>query len=225
VKKSELPRLKILKISVLLKFTNNGFFKKIFIPLIPNPNMDFDKVIKERHSARNYTSKKPDWRKIIEAIDAANKAPLAGNITTLKFILVSDKDKIKEIADASQQSFVGTANNIVVVCSDKKQAVLSYGKDGEKYALEQAGASIENFLLKITDLGLGSCWVGAFVESMVKETLSIPDNIEVIALFPVGYERGTPLRRRKTSLDNVLYFDKWDEKRMKPLTDPPISRT
>src|SRR3989344_2198891 len=56
--------------------------------------MDFDKVISERHSARGFKgTKKPDYRAVIKAIDAANKAPLAGNIATFKYLVISDKVK------------------------------------------------------------------------------------------------------------------------------------
>ena len=35
--------------------------------------------------------------------------------------------------------------------------------------------------------GLGSCWVGWFAEKDVKEALSLPENIRVADLLPVGY--------------------------------------
>lgn len=185
--------------------------------------MELDKAIKERHSVRNFASKKPDWREIIEAVDAANKCPLAGNISTMKFILVSDPVRIKKLVDASQQDFISKAHYVVVICSDNKQVVRSYNERGKKYASEQAGAAIENFLLKITDLKLASCWVGAFVDNIVREALDIPDDIEVVALLPVGYERGNIKQRRKPNLDNVLYFDEWENEHMKPLKEIPAS--
>ena len=56
--------------------------------------MDLNKAIQSRKSVRKFTSRKPDWRDIIECVDAARHAPLAGGIPTLKFILVSNKEKI-----------------------------------------------------------------------------------------------------------------------------------
>lgn len=182
--------------------------------------MDLDKAIKERHSARRFKSKKPDWRKIIEAIEAANKAPLAGNIPTLRFILVSDKEKIAELAEAATQDFVALAHYVVVVCSDKTQCIRSYDERGEIYSRQQAGAAIENFLLKITDLGLSTCWTGAFSDSAVKRILQIPDSVDVEALFPIGYEMEKTKQRTKPSLDNVLFFDVWKNKYMKEIRKP-----
>src|SRR3989344_5695370 len=112
--------------------------------------MDFDKVVKGRKSVRKFKSKKPDWRDIIEAVDFALKIPLAGNIPSLKFILVSDVKKIQDLADACQQDFISQASYVVVVCSDPKDVVRSYDLEmGERYIRQQAGASIEQFLLKL----------------------------------------------------------------------------
>ena len=55
-----------------------------------------DKIIHNRRSVKKFKSTKPDWRTIIECIDAMRYAPMAGNNYSLKFILVDDKDKINK---------------------------------------------------------------------------------------------------------------------------------
>jgi len=182
--------------------------------------MDLDKAIKERHCVRKFKTKKPDWKKIIKAIEAATKAPLAGNIQAVKFILVSNKEKIASLAEAAAQNFVATANYVVVVCSDNRQIKRSYDERGERYSRQQAGAAIENFMLKLTSLGLATCWVGAFSDVTVKRVLRIQDDIEVEAILPIGYEIGKTKQRRKPNLDDVLFFDTWNNKFMKPKRTP-----
>ena len=182
--------------------------------------MDLDKCIKERFSCRKFKSKKPNYRDIIEAIEAATKAPYAGNIPTIKFILVSDKQKIDELAEAATQDFVRTVDYIVVVCSDSNQSKRSYDERATKYCQQQAGAAIENFLLKITDLKLATCWTGAFADEQVKKILGLPEEIEPIALFPIGYSMEKGKQRTTPDLDNVLYFDVWKNKYMTPIRKP-----
>lgn len=181
--------------------------------------MDLDKAIKERHSVRSFKTKnKATWREAVQAIDAANYAPLAGNIQTLKFILVSDEEKIKQLAVASQQAFVQDASHVIVVCSDLTFIDRAYGDRAERYARQQAGAAIQNLLLELTNLGVGSCWVGAFVDDNVKRAVGIPlDGVNVEAIIPIGYEmnKSKPARRKK-ALDNTLYFDTWRNKKMNP---------
>ena len=59
--------------------------------------MDLDKVIHSRKSTKKFGDKKPDWRDIIECIDAMRYAPMAGGNFSLKFILVADKEKITKV--------------------------------------------------------------------------------------------------------------------------------
>jgi nitroreductase len=178
--------------------------------------MDLDKAIKSRRSVRKFKSKKPDWRDIVEAIDSARYAPIAGGNYTLKFILVDDPEKIQKIAGACQQDFVGQAQYLVVACSDSGRLTNSYGKNGEIYSRQQAGAAMQNFLLKIQDFGLATCWVGYFVESQIKNTLNIPKEVNIEAVFPIGFEYAKPkTRKTPTDINNILRFNDYEEKNMK----------
>lgn len=170
--------------------------------------MEFDKVIDARHSVRNFkTTKKPDYRDIISAIEASTKAPLAGNINSIKYILIQDKKKIKELAEAAQQSFISQVDYVVVIISDKKALVKNYLQRGEIYSRQQAGAAIENLILKITELGLSTCWVGAFSDEMVRRIAEIPEELDIEAILPIGYELGKARPHKEPNLDRVLSFD------------------
>jgi nitroreductase len=178
--------------------------------------MELDKAIKERHSVRKFSNKKPDWRDIIECIDAARYAPMAGNNYTLKFIMVDDEEKIQKLAEAAQQQFISQAKFVVVACSNPSRTINAYGKIGEVWTRQQAGAAIQNFLLKIEESGLATCWIGYFVEEQVKKILKIPPEWNVEALFPIGYEyEKAKVRKAKIDLDRILYFNYYDNKKMK----------
>ena len=182
--------------------------------------MDLNKVIKSRKSTRHFADKKPSWKDIIECIDSTRFAPMAGNLFPLRFILVSDEKKIKKLADASQQPFIEEAKYIVVVCSDCKMVLNAYEERAEKFCRQEAGAAIQNFLLSLEEKGLKTCWVGYYVDYLIKEALKIPKDLEVEAIFPIGYESKKPgatpkPSKRKKELDDFLYFDTYKNKRMK----------
>jgi len=178
--------------------------------------MELDKAIRSRTSVRKFKSKKPDWRNIIKCIDAARYAPMAGGNYTLKFILVDEPKKIEKIKDACQQDFVSQASYVVVVCSNPSRTINAYGDKGKIFTRQQAGAAIQNFLLKITESGLSTCWVGYFVESQIKRTLKIPKEIHVEGVFPIGFEyEKKRTQKAKIDLDNILYFNEYGEKKMK----------
>ena len=183
--------------------------------------MDLDKAINKRFSCRKFKSKKPDWRKIINAIELASKAPAAGNLPTVKFILVSDKEKILQLARAAMQDFISQTHYVIAICSEPKQTILNYGERGKSYYKQQAGAAIENLLLKITSSGLATCWVGAFADDTVKRILQLPEDVDIEALLPIGYAFEKQKQRFKPSLENnILYFDIWKNKNMTPIRKP-----
>jgi len=102
------------------------------------------------------------------------------------------------------------------VCTSPIRTITSYGEQGKIYCRQQAGAAIQNFLLAIHEKGLATCWVGSFVERLVKETLKIPENIDVEAILPIGYEFDKSQKRKsKIGLDNILYFNKFKNSKMK----------
>jgi nitroreductase len=177
--------------------------------------MDLDKIIKTRRSIRKYKNKTPDWRKIIECIDSMRYAPMAGGIFTLKFILVSDKEKILKLAHAAQQPFVGSADYVVVVCSNPSRTINSYGEHGKIYTRQQAGAAMQTFLLKLHENSLASCWIGYFVKNQIKTLLKIPEEVQVEALFPIGYANEKPSEKNRVDLDGCLYFEEYKNKQMR----------
>ena len=177
--------------------------------------MNVESAIKARKSVRRFKDKKPDWRDVIECIDAIRFAPSAGKNFTLKIILVSNKDKIKIIANAAEQPFIAQAHYVVVIYSDPSRLVSLFGDRGKIYSRQQAGAAIENFLLSIEDKGLSTCWVGHFDDDMIKREFKIPEGMEMEAVFPVGYENGKTPKKNKINLDGILYFDLHGTKKMK----------
>ena len=155
---------------------------------------------------------------ILECIDSIRYAPMAGGNFTLKVILVDEKEKIIKLAEASQQEFIKSAPYILVVCSDNSRTINAYGEKGESFCKQQAGSAIQNFLLKITEKRLATCWIGYFVEEQVKRILKIPEKINIEAMFPIGYELGKPEKRRvKANLDKALYFNEYEKVQMKKI--------
>jgi len=184
--------------------------------------MQFQDVIEKRQSRRRYADKKVDWKYIAQVLEAGRLAPAAGNFPTVRFIVLSDKDKLNKLAEAAGQDFIAKASWLIVVCSDNKRIYNAYSERGLRYSRQQAGAAIENMLLKITDLGLASCWIGAFDDEAIKNLLAIPQEIEVEAMVPVAY--GTKfigeVKRTKLKLNDIVYFDRWEQGLMKPIHKP-----
>jgi len=180
--------------------------------------MNLNKTIETRQSIRKYKDKKPNWRAIIEAVDMARHAPMAGGQFSMKFIIVDDEKKINSIATSSQQDFISQAKYLIIACTNSSRTINEFGKDGEKYCHQQAGAAIQNILLKLNERGLSSCWVGYFIEKDVKSILKIPEKTNIEAIIPVGYANEKK-RIKRIELDNILYFNEFGKKKMREQTN------
>lgn len=172
--------------------------------------MDLFEAIAKRRSVRQFRSDAPVDDAIVRKIlEAGIAAPTAGNGQPWRFIVVRDGALKKRLAfEAGHQRFIDQAPVAIVVCADLDEAEKQYGKRGRKtYALQDTAAAIENILLAAVGLGLGSCWVGAFNESVAAEILELPSHVRPLAILPIGIsaEPGSraPVRHK---LEKVAIF-------------------
>lgn len=189
--------------------------------------MQFDDIIEKRHSARSFKNKKVDWKRILDAIEVAQKSPFAGNLNNMKFIIIEESDSIAKIAEWCQQTWINEAPALIVAVADDTHLENMYGERGKRYARQQAGAAIEHILLKLTDLEINSCWVGAYSDELVKQHLSIPAHWNIEAIIPVGYEQPQPRaagKKRKRALVDSIYWEVWERSRRPTATPEPPHR-
>ena len=152
--------------------------------------MDLDEALRKRRSVRSFTGWAPPETAVIKIVEAANLAPSAGGLKARSVLVVKGKGKRTSLAEAAgNQEFVAQAPYVLVICTDIKR-IEPYGDRGrDLYCIQDASAAAENALLKITDLGLGGCWVGAFDEDRVKEVCGLPDYLRPVCMIPFGYEK------------------------------------
>lgn len=177
--------------------------------------MELTKAIEKRRSIRKYSNKKIKFEDVSEICNSARFAPCAANIYTVKIIIVEDKETKAKLADAAlNQSFIAEAPYLLVVCSEISLLKKGYGEFADTYCKQQAGAAIQNMLLKTTELGLATCWIGAFEENEMKRILKIPDNIRVEALLPIAmpFPKMKIPEKRKPDLKNISFFNHWGKK-------------
>jgi len=172
--------------------------------------MEFDAVIKKRKSVRSFKDKRASWKDVLEAIEAANQGPFADNQNNLKFIIVEEPNMIDNLAKECDQLWINKAKILIVLTSEDKHVERMFGERGRVYSRQQAGAAISTFLLKIAELGLASCWVGSYNDHEIRRLLNIPEDRQIEAILPVGYEKDKTEKKKKKSLEATIYWGKWD---------------
>jgi nitroreductase len=188
--------------------------------------MDFNSVIEQRHSVRAYRAKAVGWRDVVDAVDAARKIPLAGNTNALKILVTFDPKKIAKTAEHAEQLWISDASMLAVVCSDESLLEKMYGERGRIYVRQQAGAAIQTFLLVLANKGIGGCWVGAFDDNKIRRLFEIPENIQIEALIPIGYEKTKPAGKKyKRALKGFMFWEKWNQKEIPSFFKEPEMRS
>ncbi len=191
--------------------------------------MELDEAIKKRRSCRSFKDKKADWRVAIDGIEAACQAPFAGNNNHLKFVIIEDPRKIKQLAENCDQSWVQDVGLVVVIVSNEKNLEHMYGEQAKIYGRQQAGAAIQNFLLKVTDLGLGTCWIGSYDEDLILSRIGAPNYMHIEAILPIGYPQSIPKGKEekilKKSINSAVYWEQWAENRRQHMFIEPERHT
>jgi len=78
-----------------------------------------------------------------------------------------------------------------------------------KRSIRDTAIATENILLEADAQGLGTCWVGFFVQSEIRPVLGIPDDKFVLAVIPIGYPAEQPSARPRKPLSEIVRWEKW----------------
>jgi len=163
--------------------------------------MDAIEALKTRRSIRHYLAK-PVPKEIIEdIIDCGRLAPTARGVEPCEFIVVTDADTRRWIAEATDfGGFIAdTPVCVVVLCRETK------------YYLEDGCTAAENILVAARAHGLGSCWVAGDKKpyaTAICEKIGAPEGYKLISLLALGYAAENP-SKTKRPLSSVLHWERF----------------
>lgn len=173
--------------------------------------MDLFEILQKRYSCRSYIDKDIDDKILHKIINYASFSPTAGNLQPWNIIVIKNKEKRNSLSIASlNQTWMSQAPIHLVILGNLEYIKKFYKVKGELYCIQDCAAFTENILLLATELGLASCWVGAFDENMVKRELEIPDNFKVYAIITLGYTREkNPNTKKRYDTWTFTFFEKY----------------
>ncbi|NVM04290.1 MAG: nitroreductase family protein [Candidatus Helarchaeota archaeon] len=164
--------------------------------------MNVGEAILKRRSIREFLPKPIPQEDLIKILEAARWAPTAVNRQKTRFIVVTEENLLKEIANNSKivffrQRHAAQCSAMVVVCLDSSSWI------------EEVGAAIQNILLMAAELDIGTCWIGAFNRNVVRKLLNIPHSYKIFALILLGYYGDNPDPPPRLDLGKIAYLNKW----------------
>ncbi len=170
--------------------------------------MDVMSAIKTRKSVRNFLDKEVEEGKLKIILEAARLAPSAGNRQEWRFVVVKKKETRQLLMKAARnQPFVAEAAVVIACCAQTDNHVMTCGQ--LCYPIDVAIA-IDHMTLAAVELGLGTCWVGAFYEEEVKKILGIPKDARVVELLALGYPRDEKeITKDRKPLEEIFMREHW----------------
>lgn len=169
--------------------------------------MNFTEVLNSRRSIRRFKQDKIEDVVLLSLIDAATKAPSAGNSQPLRYFIIREKELLAQIfAQTAWGGHVRPARDpqLGVTAPTAFIAVCTQNQGESASGSADAGAAIQNILLAATDLGLGSCWIGAFNKAKVNELLKL-DSLTAVYLVALGYPAEAPVMERINKGESTKY--------------------
>ncbi len=182
--------------------------------------MDVFEAINMRRSVRAYADKDVEEEKLLKVLEAGRLAPSAKNRQEWRFIVVKDPETRRKLAKAAYgQRFVEQAPVTIVGCAMYADYIMPCGQYA--YTVD-VSIALSFMMLEATELGLGTCWLGAFHEDEVKEILNVPEAMRVVAVMPLGYPAESLAGSIKNSairmlasgsyrkpLDEIVFWDRY----------------
>ena len=171
--------------------------------------MEVFEAIRGRRSIRSYVPSRLSYEHLKAVLEAAIWAPSAGNLQPWEFVVVDNREIMRDLARAAlNQMWMVEASAIIAVCADLNRTGMIYGDRGRRlYAIQDCAAATQNMLLAAYSLGLGTCWVGAFYEDEVKRILNLPDSVRPLALITIGQPGEKPAPPMRRGLDEVVHHN------------------
>lgn len=194
-----------------------------------------NEVIYNRRSIRKYLDKQVSTELIEQIIDAGRVAPSAKNRQPWRYIVLGGESKseflehmwkgiLREenecamlpdsangLADAKNTWNIMTqAPILIVVINDNGKNPFDEINADSRFVeicdTLSIGASIENMLLKATELGLGTLWIANTCYAYKELTQYLETSQQLVGAIALGYANEAPMQRPRKKMEEVVEY-------------------
>ncbi len=157
--------------------------------------MNYSALIQNRKSIREFTDKQVSF----EALETIRKY----YVRNVRRLVPKIKTELYLFGTSTREALEGAAGYNAFLVGAPQYLVLMSEKHDLAYL--NAGYMMEDLVLKLTDMDLGSCWMTFTSSEDVKEALGIESELDVAAIVAFGYGKKTVrrLRLNMRSMSNV----------------------
>ena len=170
----------------------------------------FQELAETRRSVRAYKPDAVPEELVQQVLETGRLAPSACNKQPWRFIVVRSETTRRALGAAYAREWFWKAPVVIAVCILPKEAwVRSF--DGKNYAMVDGALAMDHMQLAAAELGLGTCWIGAFDPSSAREILNLPDGVELVGMTPLGFPdvEPNPRVRSRRPLGETVMKERW----------------
>ena len=171
--------------------------------------MKFIELAKQRSSIRSYTSEAVTETQLAEVLEAGRLAPTACNFQPFQFVVVKEKENLAALAAGYPAPWFAEAPVVIAICTQPSTAWVRDKHDGRSYVDVDAAIAADHMTLAAADIGLGTCWIGAFDPKTIRKALGVPRKVEPLILLTLGHPNETGRPKTRKPLKELVRYETW----------------
>ena len=167
--------------------------------------MTFFELTQERYSVRGYKPDPVEEDKLQQVLEAARWAPTAANRQRFQLIVIHTKDREEELRRIYDKDWFVQPPLVICAC----RYPMGPEHPRKDYTDVDIGIVVDHLILAAAELGLGTCWIGAFDPAATREILGLPDEVEPVVFTPLGYPDAPPRPKQRKPLPELVRYERW----------------
>ena len=165
--------------------------------------MDCVEEILNRRSIRKFKNEPVAEEVINTILESGRLAPTATNQQPWHFVVARNQQEKEAFIFNGFNRFVTDSDFIVLGLYKKSEVVI------EKLSLMDVTIALQNMVITAKVQGVGSCWMGAFDEDKLRDTLNLPDDCITVGAICFGIPNEQPKQPPKKPMNEIVHFNKW----------------
>jgi nitroreductase len=196
--------------------------------------MDFEETVRKRRMVRHFREDPVPEAALLRILALARRGPSAGFTQGQDFILVTQEDTRRAIAELADEpsyvsrgfhAFVSGAPALIIPCTNEAAYHRRYREpdkieaDGREmdwpvpYWFMDGGCAVMLILLAAVNEGLAAGFAGVWDLDALRQLLGIPAEVTPLGVIPIGYpapdKRSPSLRRGRRAESEAVHLERW----------------
>jgi nitroreductase len=163
--------------------------------------MDFKELIRARYSCRAYRDDPVEEEKLAAVLEAGRLAPTAANRQAFRLYVLPTVHRQEALRQLYGRDWFSQAPLVIGIAGEPERNWVR--SDGRNYVDVDCAIVMDHLILQAADLGLGTCWIGAFDPAVARQLLQLPPEWEPIAFTPLGYPADTNRPKTRKPLEEL----------------------